>query len=166
MPNDDDKKFMLEALKEAKKGFESNEVPVGAVLVYKQEIIARAHNRVEEFKDASAHAEMLCIKQASKYIQNWRLQETTLYCTLEPCSMCAGCMLLSRIPLLVWGAPDIRHGANGSFINIFTLSHPTHKMEVRSGVLSQESALMMKEFFIKKRCCMTEDGHRGTETLR
>lgn len=146
-----DEKFMKEALKEAKKGFAANEVPVGAVLVFRQEIIARAHNRVEELSDASAHAEMLCMREGSKLLQNWRLGESILYCTLEPCCMCAGAMLLSRIETLVWGAKDIRHGANGSFTNIFTLPHPTHQMTIRQGVLAEESALLMKEFFKLKR---------------
>ena len=142
-----DEIFMKEALNEAKKGFAANEVPVGAVLVYRQEIIARAHNRIEELCDASAHAEMLCIREGSKILQNWRLSESILYCTLEPCCMCAGAMLLSRINTLVWGAKDIRHGANGSFTNIFSLPHPTHQIIIRQGVLAEESSLLMKEFF-------------------
>lgn len=146
-----DEKFMKEALHEAKKGFAANEVPVGAVLVYRQEIIARAYNRVEELRDASAHAEMLCIQEGSKILQNWRLSESILYCTLEPCCMCAGAMLLSRIQTLVWGAKDLRHGANGSFINIFNLPHPTHQIMIRQGVLAEESSLLMKEFFKTKR---------------
>lgn len=151
MNESDDKKFMLEALKEARKGFDADEVPVGAVLVYKQEIIARAHNKVESLKCVSAHAEMLCIQEGSAHLKNWRLQETTLYSTLEPCSMCAGCMLLARIGTLVWAAPDIRHGAGGSLLNIFNLPHPTHKIAIRSSVLAQESALLMREFFNQKR---------------
>lgn len=146
-----DEKFMREAIKEAKKGFDADEVPVGAVLVYQGEIIARAHNRVEELKDASAHAEMLCMKEAADVFKNWRLLETTLYCTLEPCMMCAGCMLLSRVETLVWGAKDVRHGANGSFINIFLPSHPTHQLMIRSGILEEECASLMKDFFKAKR---------------
>jgi tRNA(adenine34) deaminase len=146
-----DEGFMQEALKEAKKGFDAGEVPVGAVLVYRQQIIARAHNRVEELKDASAHAEMLCLKEGFSFFQNWRLLESTLYCTLEPCMMCAGGLLLSRVETLVWGAKDIRHGANGSFINVFLEPHPTHQMIIRTGVLQEECSSLMKEFFKGRR---------------
>lgn len=148
---DDDEKFMHEALKEAKKGFDLGEVPVGAVLVYRQQIIARAHNRVEELKDASAHAEMLCLKESFSFFQNWRLLDTTLYCTLEPCMMCAGCLLLSRVKTLVWGAKDTRHGANGSFINAFVQPHPTHQMIIRTGILQEECSALMKDFFKGRR---------------
>src|ERR1700761_6222819 len=109
----DDEKFMLEALKEAWKAFLKDEVPVGAVLVQDNRIIARGHNQVEMLKDATAHAEMLCITSGEAALENWRLIDTTLYATIEPCCMCAGALFLSRVPTLVWGAPDIRHGANG-----------------------------------------------------
>ncbi len=149
--SDNDEKFMYEAIQEAKKAFELGEVPVGAVLVYQKEIIARAHNLVETLKDASAHAEMICMRHAALHLQNWRLLETTLYCTLEPCLMCAGSMLLSRIGTLVWGAKDLRHGANGSWVNIFLESHPMHQITIRSGVLSEECSLLMKDFFKVRR---------------
>lgn len=143
--------FMKEALKEAEKAFTKGEVPVGAVLVFKGKIIARAHNEVEGMKDASAHAEMLCIKAASRYLDQWRLSESTLYCTLEPCSMCAGAMLLSRIDTLVWGAKDLRHGADGSFIDLLSRKHPTHQLKVVPNVLQEESAALMKRFFQERR---------------
>ena len=110
---------MREALKEAKKAFEKDEVPVGAVLVHKNRIIARGHNQVELLQDATAHAEMICLSAGAEALGNWRLAETTLYCTLEPCCMCAGALLSARVTRLVWGAPDLRVGANGSWIDLF-----------------------------------------------
>lgn len=143
--------FMAEALKEAWKAFQREEVPVGAVLVHGGKIIARAHNQVEMLKDATAHAEMLCITIGEAALENWRLAGTTLYCTIEPCSMCAGAMLLARVPVLVWGAPDMRHGANGTWVNLFDKPHPTHSVVIRKGVLQDECAWMMREFFQRRR---------------
>jgi tRNA(adenine34) deaminase len=147
VPKDDDEKMMLEALKEAWKAYQKKEVPVGAVLVKEGKIIARGHNQIELLNDATAHAEMLCITAAESALENWRLQETTLYCTLEPCSMCAGAMLLTRIPRLVWGAPDLRHGANGSWINLLEKPHPMHTISVKSGVLGEYAAGLLQDFF-------------------
>ena len=150
-PKTDDERFMLEALKEAWKAFRADEVPVGAILVKDQRIIARGHNQVEMLKDATAHAEMLCITAGETALENWRLQDTTLYCTIEPCSMCAGAMLLSRVPQLVWGAPDLRHGANGSWVDLLNLGHPTHTIQVRKGILQEYCAAILKDFFQMQR---------------
>ena len=147
----EDSHFMSLALEEAQKAFDADEVPVGAVIVYKGEVIARAHNLVESSGDATAHAEMLCIKSASRHLDNWRLKEAVLYCTLEPCSMCAGAMILSRVHTLVWGAPDLRQGAHGSWTNLLDMSHPIHTLTVRKGVLQAECALLMTEFFKQRR---------------
>jgi len=146
-----DKAFMREALKEAHKAFKAEEVPVGAVLVHDGKVIARAYNQVELLKDATAHAEMLAITMGASKLENWRLLETTLYCTIEPCVMCAGAMLLSRVKRLVWGAPDVRHGADGSWVDLFSKPHPTHTLERSSGVLADECAALMQEFFRLKR---------------
>lgn len=151
IPTNDDERFMLEALKEAWKAYRAKEVPVGAVLVHEGKVIARGSNQVEMLKDATAHAEMLCITAGESALENWRLEKTTLYCTIEPCSMCLGAMLLSRVPTLVWGAPDVRHGANGSWIDLLSLNHPTHKIEVRSGILQEEATFLMKSFFQERR---------------
>lgn len=151
IPQNDDEKFMLEALKEAWKAYNTDEVPVGAVLVHQGRVIARGYNQVEMLKDATAHAEMLCITAGESAMENWRLAETTLYCTIEPCSMCAGAMLLSRVPNLVWGAPDIRHGANGSWINLFEKPHPMHTIAIRSGILEDFCSGLLKDFFQKRR---------------
>lgn len=143
--------WMREALKEAKKGAEQGEVPVGAVLVYQGKIIARAHNLVEHEQSALAHAEIICLQQGAKILNNWRLLDTTLYCTLEPCPMCAGAMIHSRVGALVWGAKDLRCGAHGSWVDLFANNHPIHRIEVRSGVLAEECALEIQSFFRKRR---------------
>lgn len=150
-PENTDERFMLEALKEAWKAFCSKEVPIGAVLVQNDRIIARGHNQVEMLRDATAHAEMLCMTAGASALNNWRLANTTLYCTVEPCSMCAGAMLLSRITTLVWGAPDLRHGAGGSWVNLLEERHPTHSIEVRDGILADFSAGLLRDFFRQRR---------------
>lgn len=138
---------MEEALKEAKIAYDQGEVPVGAVLVYDGRIIARAHNQMETLKDPSAHAELLAIRAGTQVFGDWRLLETILYTTLEPCLMCAGALLLARIGRIVWGAPDLRHGAHGSFLNVFEADHPTHKVEISGGLLEETSADLMRTFF-------------------
>lgn len=150
-PQNEDEKFMLEALKLAWKAYTAKEVPIGAVLVHQGKIIAKGFNQVELLRDATAHAEILCITAGEAALNNWRLNQCKLYCTMEPCTMCAGAMFLARIEELVWGAPDIRHGANGSWINLFTQQHPTHQVAVRSGVLQEPCALLMKQFFQNRR---------------
>jgi tRNA(adenine34) deaminase len=147
----DDERFMVEALKEAWAAFRNGEVPVGVVIVYDGKVIARGKNQVELLQDATAHAEMLAIGSAAQALGGWRLEGCTLYSTLEPCCMCGGAMFLSRISRLVWGAPDIRHGANGSFIDLFSLQHPTHKVDVTSQVLSSWCAQPLQLFFRKRR---------------
>ena len=146
-----DEHFMREALKEAELAFSKNEVPIGAVLVHEGEIIARGHNLVEAGRDATAHAEMLCLKMGSKELLNWRLLGATLFCTLEPCPMCAGAMIHSRLERLVWGAPDLRCGAHGSWVNLLDAEHPIHQLKVTSGVLKEECADLMRNFFKKRR---------------
>lgn len=146
-----DHTFMREALIEADLAAERGEVPVGAVLVLNGEIIARAHNLVESEQSALAHAEILCVRAGSRFLNNWRLLETTLYCTLEPCPMCAGALIHSRVKRLVWGAPDVRCGAHGSFVNLFDTKHPIHQVEVRGGVLQEVCADKMRAFFKRVR---------------
>jgi len=146
-----DHEMMKEALLEAKKSFENEEVPVGAVLVHDQKIIARSHNQMEELKDPSAHAEVLAIRAGAEAVGDWRLLQTTLYTTLEPCLMCAGALLLARVGRVVWGAPDLRHGAHGSYINVFESEHPTHTLQIEGGLLKEESAILMRDFFRRRR---------------
>lgn len=149
--NPSDEFFMKEALEEAHHGFLLGEVPVGAVIVKEGKIIARAHNSVEATHNASSHAELECMRQAAALLGNWRLQGCTLYCTLEPCAMCAGAMLLFRLEKLVWGAADLRHGAHGSWIDLFGKRHPMHSLEIVSGILAEESAQLMRAFFQERR---------------
>ena len=150
-PGKRDIAFMREALKEAKKAASEDEVPVGAVLVVKGKIVSRGRNQVELLNDATAHAEMICLTAGAAELGNWRLSDATLYCTLEPCCMCAGAMLSSRLKRLVWAAPDIRLGANGSWIDVFASKHPMHEIEVAKGVLQEEAAELLRAFFQKQR---------------
>ncbi|MCB1106501.1 MAG: tRNA adenosine(34) deaminase TadA [Chlamydiia bacterium] len=142
---------MEEALLEAQKAFDEGEVPVGAVLTYEGHIIARGRNQMERLKDPSAHAELLCIRSGAQVIGDWRLLKTTLYTTLEPCLMCAGALLLARVSHVLYGAPDLRHGAHGSFINAFEKKHPTHSLRIEGGLLEGESADLMRKFFKQQR---------------
>lgn len=165
-PQNEDECYMAEALKEAWKAFLEDEVPVGAVLVHAGRIVARGHNQVEMLRDATAHAEMLCLTAGSAVSdKGWRLNEMTLYCTLEPCTMCAGAMFLSRLGRLVWGAKDLRHGANGSWIDLFENKHPMHTVEITSGVYAELAAEMMRTFFVQKRvekgAARDESGDQG-----
>lgn len=147
----DDENFMREALLEAKKAFAIGEVPIGCVLVFNGDIIAKAHNLVEQKKDASAHAELLCLQEGARILGNWRLENTQLYCTLEPCSMCAGAMALFRVQRLVYGAPDLRHGANGTVFDVLSRPHPIHQVEVLGGVCEEESRALLQKFFRERR---------------
>lgn len=142
---------MEEALKEARHAFDQEEVPVGAILTLDGEIIARAHNQMEGFKDPSAHAEILAIRSGAQKLGDWRLLKATLYTTLEPCLMCAGALLLARVDRIVWGAPDLRQGAHGSLLNVFETQHPTHTLQINGGLLEEKSATLMREFFKKQR---------------
>lgn len=146
-----DEEYMQLALIEAEIAQQEGEVPVGAIVVYESEVIARAHNQVELLQDATAHCEMLCLKIASAFRGNFRLKGCTLYVTLEPCVMCLGAMLLSRIDRLVYGAKDLRHGALGSFVNLLEKKHPTHQLQVKGSVLAQPSAELLRKFFQKQR---------------
>lgn len=142
---------MLEALKEAKKAFDKDEVPVGTVIVYDGKIIGRAHNQIKLLKDPTAHAEMIAITQAAAYLKNERLLDCTIYVTIEPCTMCAGAMVLARIKRLVYGASDPKTGACGSVTNISNNKQLNHKIKIDKGVLEEESSFLLKEFFKGKR---------------
>jgi len=144
-------KFMQEALKEAGKAFAEDEVPVGAVVVYKDKIIARGHNQVELLKDPTAHAEMLAITSAVSYLNTKWLNEAVLYATIEPCSMCAGALVLARIKNLYFGARDPKAGACGSVASIVNHRKLNHRIKIKSGILEEECSSLLKEFFKKKR---------------
>lgn len=143
--------YMRQALKEAYKAFEADEVPVGAVIVYRNEIIGRAHNQIKMLRDPTAHAEIIAITQAANFLQNERLTGCAMYSTLEPCSMCAGAMILSRIKTLVYAARDPKTGAHDSIFRILDNKKLNHRVEVKRGVLENEAGSLMKEFFNGKR---------------
>lgn len=140
-------KFMREALKEAKKAYDKLEVPVGAVIVKNGKIIAKAHNLKETKNDTTNHAEILAIQKASKKLQSWRLLDCEMYVTLEPCSMCAGALINSRIKKVYIGATDEKTGAAGSVLNLFEDYTFNHKVEVEKGILKKDCENILKEFF-------------------
>ncbi|WML46435.1 tRNA adenosine(34) deaminase TadA [Neobacillus sp. PS3-40] len=145
--NEQDEYFMREAINEAKKAEALAEVPIGAVLVYKGEIISRGYNLRESQQNAVAHAELLAIEQACKKIGSWRLEDTTLYVTLEPCPMCSGAIMLSRIKRVVYGAPDPKGGCAGTLMNLLQDKRFNHQSEVVNGVLAEECGHMLSAFF-------------------
>ena len=143
--------YMSEALKEAKKAFATEEVPVGCVIVYDRKIIARAHNQIKLLKDPTAHAEMIALTQAASYLQNERLLDTLVYVTIEPCPMCAGAMVLGRVKRLIYGAGDPKTGAANSVFNIVNNKKLNHRIKVTKGVLEKDSLELLREFFKKRR---------------
>jgi len=146
-----DEIYMSEALKESGKAFDKDEVPIGAVVVYKNKIIARGYNQVESLKDPTAHAEMLALTSAANYLGSKWLSGCSLYVTIEPCSMCAGALVLSRIKNLYYGARDPKTGACGSVVNIVNHKKLNHRIKVKSGILKDQCSSFLKEFFRKKR---------------
>lgn len=142
---------MKAALNEAKKGYKKEEVPVGAVVVVDGKIVSRAHNLRESLIDPTAHAEILAIQRAAKKLGGWRLNRATLYTTLEPCPMCAGAIVHSRVSELVYGADDPKAGACGSIMNVVSSGHLNHRVRVISGVLKKESSEILQTFFKKLR---------------
>ncbi len=146
MQKDYDEKFMLEALKEAKKSADELEVPVGAVIVYENEIVARGRNHRETHKNALSHAETEAIFKACEELGSWRLLNCTLYVTLEPCPMCAGAIINSRIPTVVYGTKDPKAGSCGTVINLFDLPY-NHKPKLIGGVLESECSAILTNFF-------------------
>ncbi|MEX1119277.1 MAG: tRNA adenosine(34) deaminase TadA [Terrimicrobiaceae bacterium] len=147
----DDEHFMDEALRQARKAFAADEVPVGAVIVRHGEILAKAWNQVEMLKDATAHAEMLAITIAENAIEDWRLNACDLYVTKEPCPMCAGAIVHARLRRVIFGCPDPKGGAAGGLINILQLPGLNHQCEITGGVRAAESAALLREFFLARR---------------
>ena len=139
--------YMREALKEAVKAFDRNEVPVGAIIVHDKKIVARAHNQTELLKDATAHAEMIAITQATSVLENARLEKATMYVTMEPCAMCAGALVLSRCTELYFGARDPKAGACGTLFNITNDDRLNHRVKVFGGLLEPDSRSLLQEFF-------------------
>jgi len=142
---------MSEALKQAREAARSDEVPVGCVIVYERRIIARGHNQIERLKDPTAHAEMIALTSAANYLGGKWLNDAVIYVTIEPCSMCAGALVLSRIKRLVFGAKDPKTGACGSVLNIVNHKKLNHRLKVQGGVMAKECGALLTEFFKKRR---------------
>ena len=145
--NNLDEKYMREALKQAKKAYSLNETPIGCVIVYDEKIIARGYNRRNTDKNTLAHAEIAVIKKASKKLGDWRLEGCTMYVTLEPCQMCAGAIVQSRMTRVVIGCMNPKAGCAGSVLNLLQMDKFNHQVEVESGVLGEECSQMMSGFF-------------------
>lgn len=147
----DDEYFMKSALRQAVLAADEEEVPVGAVAVFDGRVVAKAHNQVEMLKDGTAHAEMLLITAAANALGGWRLDGVDIYVTKEPCAMCAGAMVNSRVRRLIYGMPDPRSGAAGSALDVTGFKGMLHNVEVRGGVMAAECGEIMREFFKKLR---------------
>src|SRR5213593_3275531 len=143
--------FMGEALRQAARAYEAQEVPVGAVVVREGRIIARAFNQVELLKDATAHAEMLALTQAEEAVGDWRLTDCTLYVTKEPCPMCAGAIVHVRLARVVFGVADSKAGAAGSIVNLLQFPSLNHRCEITSGVREAECRALLQDFFAEQR---------------
>ena len=146
-----DEYFMRLALREAERALEHDDVPVGAVMVHGGELVGAGHNERELRQDPSAHAEMLALREAAGRLNSWRLLETTLYVTLEPCAMCAGAIVLARVPRVIFGAPDPKAGAAGSVLDVLAEPRLNHRPETAGGLLTSESSALLREFFATRR---------------
>ncbi|MDD6234633.1 MAG: tRNA adenosine(34) deaminase TadA [Lachnospiraceae bacterium] len=146
-----DEKYMREAIKQARKAAKIDEVPIGCVIVYDSKIIARGYNRRNTDKSTLAHAEIIAIRKAAKIIGDWRLEDCTMYITLEPCPMCAGAIVQARIPRVVVGAMNPKAGCAGSVINLLQMDGFNHKAELTSGILVDECRTMLQDFFKEMR---------------
>ncbi len=149
--NNQDQLWMKEALKEAKKAFQNLEVPVGAVIVHQNKVIGRGHNQVESLNDPTAHAEILAIGAASNYLNSWRLSDASIYVTIEPCIMCAGAIVLTRIHKLFFGAFDPKKGGCGSLYNLLQDKRLNHQVEIVTNVLEKDCTGLLNQFFTEIR---------------
>lgn len=140
-------KYMKQALRQAKKAYENGDVPIGCIIVYEGKVIARGYNRRNNDKQSLAHAEMMAIKKASKVMGDWRLEDCTMYITLEPCQMCAGAIVQARIPEVVIGCMNPKAGCAGSIINLLDMKAFNHQVNVTRGILETECSEMLKTFF-------------------
>jgi tRNA(adenine34) deaminase len=158
----DDERFMRQALREAEIAAEAGEVPVGAVIVHEGRVIGRGHNQRETLRDPTAHAEMIAITSAAAGLESWRLDGCTLYVTLEPCAMCAGAIVLARLPRLVFGAFDPKAGACGSVLNIVEEPRLNHRVVPEGGVLAELCGGILQEFFRTRRGAERSSEHNGS----
>jgi tRNA(adenine34) deaminase len=146
-----DEYFMRLALREAERALDHDDVPIGAVIVHEGEVVAAARNERELRHDPTAHAEMLALREASQRLESWRLLDTVLYVTLEPCTMCAGAIVLARVPRVVYAAEDPKAGAAGSVLNVLAEPRLNHRPAVAGGLLAQEAAGILRAFFASRR---------------
>ncbi|MBE0434164.1 tRNA adenosine(34) deaminase TadA [candidate division WOR-3 bacterium] len=146
-----DEFFMKEALREAQKAFDSDEVPIGAIAVHNNQIIGRGHNQTEGLKDPTAHAEILAITAAANALGSWRLTGVEMYVTVEPCTMCAGALVLARVKRIIFGARDEKFGGCGSVFNVVKEPKLNHRIQVTESVMAGQAASLMKSFFEQKR---------------
>ena len=158
-------KWMRHALAEAQLALNKGEVPIGAVVVHEDKIIGRGHNQVESLRDPTAHAEIIAIGAACNFLNSWRLSDAHLYVTVEPCAMCAGAIVLSRIERLVFGAKDPKAGACGSLYNIVQDNRLNHQVEIVPHVLEEECAQLLREFFekVRKKIIIRENEINGRD---
>ena len=154
--------FMREALRQATRAYEAGEAPVGAVIVREGRIIARAFNQVEQLQDATAHAEMLALTQAEETAGDWRLTDCTLYVTKEPCPMCAGAMVHTRLARVVFGVGDPKAGAAGGVLNLLQLPGLNHHCEITRGVCETECRALLQNFFVEQRLSQKTRGENGS----
>ncbi|MGZ8648157.1 MAG: tRNA adenosine(34) deaminase TadA [Solirubrobacteraceae bacterium] len=148
---DADERFMRVALEHARKALEHDDVPVGAVVVHDGKVVGAGHNERERRRDPTAHAETLALQAAARQRRSWRLLDTVLYVTLEPCAMCAGAIVLARVPLVVYGTPDPKAGAAGSVLDVLAEPRLNHRPTVRGGLLADECAALLTDFFGARR---------------
>lgn len=158
----EDEKYMKEAIRQARKAWKLNEVPIGCVIVKDDQIIARGYNRRNTDKNTLAHAELLAIRKASRIVGDWRLEECTMYITLEPCQMCAGAIVQARIPRVVIGSRNPKAGCAGSILNLLNVPQFNHQVELTEGILEEECSVMLSDFFRelrnrRKKAVSTED---------
>ncbi len=146
-----DEEWMREALAEAREALGHGDVPIGAVVVHAGRVIGRGHNKRELLEDPTAHAEVLALREAAATLGSWRVLDSTLYVTLEPCAMCAGAIVLSRIPRVVYGTADPKAGAAGSVLDVLDDPHLNHRPQVLAGVLADECAGLLRDFFAERR---------------
>jgi tRNA(adenine34) deaminase len=146
-----DEYFMRLALREAVQALEHDDVPIGAVIVQEGEVIGAGHNERELRQDPTAHAELIALREAARRLRSWRILDAVMYVTLEPCAMCAGAIVLARLPRIVFGAPDPKAGAAGSVLNVLEVPQLNHRPQVESGLLAGECAELLRGFFAPRR---------------
>ncbi len=146
-----DEYFMRLALREAARALDHDDVPIGAVIVKEGEVIGSGHNERELRADPTAHAELIALREAARALGHWRVLETVMYVTLEPCAMCAGAIVLARVPRVVYGADDPKAGAAGSVLSVLDVPQLNHRPQVQYGLLAEESAELLREFFARRR---------------